>query len=142
MKILSSTKKEKKNGDYKYDDNKYDEIKYNNKYDKIDEMNIIANSNQNIFFNDIKGKSFEDIEKRRLELLYKMKHDIQYKVSIGNMNSIELENFEIFQNKINDLKERYEEYDINTYIKNMELYFQSFQEEMEKNEKKKLGENI
>ena len=141
MKILSSTKKEKKYGDYKYDDNKYDEIKYNNKYDKIDEMNIIANSNQNIFFNDIKGKSFEDIEKRRLELLYKMKHDIQYKVSIGNMNSIELENFEIFQNKINDLKERYEEYDINTYIKNMELYFQSFQEEMEKNEKKKLEED-
>ena len=132
MRILSSTQEKEKQDEDKY------ENKYDNKYDK---MKIIARNNQKKFFNDIKGKSFEDIEKKKLELLYKIKHDIKYKVAKGNINSIELENFELFQDKINDLKERYEEDDINDYIKNMEVYFQSFQDEIEKKEKKKYDED-
>ena len=57
---------------------------------------------------------------------------MQYKITKGVIKFAELENFKIFQDEINNLKERYEGNDMNTYIKNMELFFKSFQEEMEK----------
>ena len=109
-----------------------------NENDKTDEINI-TKTEKKISFNDINRKSFENIEKKRKELLNKLQ-DIQYKISKGDIDFAELENFKIFQDEINNLKERYEGNDMNTYIKNMELFFKSFQEEMENIEKKKLEE--
>ena len=94
-----------------------------------------------LFFNDMKGKSLEDIEKKKIELLYKFKHDIKYKISTGGISSNGMENFEEFQEKINKLKNKHKDYDINDYIKVMEQYFQSFKEEMENNELKKIEED-
>ena len=89
----------------------------------------------------MKGKSLEDIEKKKIELLYKFKHDIKYKISTGGISSNGMENFEEFQEKINKLKNKHKDYDINDYIKVMEQYFQSFKEEMENNELKKIEED-
>ena len=109
-----------------------------NENDKTDEINI-TKTEKKINFNDINRKSFENIEKKKKELLNKLQ-DMQYKISKGDIDFAELENFKLFTDEINNLKERYEGNDMNTYIKNMELFFKSFQEEMENIEKKKLEE--
>jgi len=89
----------------------------------------------------MRGKSLEDVEKKKIELLYRFKHDIKYKISKGGIGSNEMKNFKEFQEKINKLKDRYKEYDINSYIKEMEKIFQSFKDELENNEKKKIEED-
>ena len=89
----------------------------------------------------MRGKSLEDVEKKKIELLYRFKHDIKYKISTGGISSNEMENFKEFQEKINKLKIKYKDYDINTYIKEMEKIFQSFKDEIENNEKKKIEED-
>ena len=76
-----------------------------------------------------------------MELLYKIKHDIQYKISRGDINMNEMDNFNNFQDKINELRKEYEDFNIKTYVRQLEEYFFSFEEEISKNEKKKYDED-
>ena len=94
-----------------------------------------------LFFSDVQGKSIEEVEKKKIELLYKFKHDIKYKIATGRINTEEIENFQEFQEKVNKLKNKFEDYDINLYIKEMEQFFQSFNNEMENSAKKKEDED-
>ena len=94
-----------------------------------------------LFFSDVQGKSIEEVEKKKIELLYKFKHDIKYKIATGGINTEEMENFQEFQEKVNKLKNKFEDYDINLYIKEMEQFFQSFKNEMENSAKKKEDED-
>ena len=109
--------------------------------DKKEDRIIRPRKESTIYFKDMRGKSLEDVEKKKIELLYRFKHDIKYKISTGGISSNEMENFKEFQEKINKLKIRYKDYDINTYIKEMEKIFQSFKDEIENNEKKKIEED-
>ena len=93
------------------------------------------------FFHDMENKSLEDIEKKKIELLYKFKHDIEYKISIGDVKSVELEKYEEFKKKIINLKQGSGKIDIKDYISKMEMFFQSFREEIENDEKKKIDED-
>ena len=109
--------------------------------DKKENRILSTRKESKIYFKDMRGKSLEDVEKKKIELLYRFKHDIKYKISKGGIGSNEMENFKEFQEKINKLKDRYKEYDINSYIKEMEKFFQSFKDELENNEKKKIEED-
>ena len=109
--------------------------------DKKENRILSTRKESKIYFKDMGGKSLEDVEKKKIELLYRFKHDIKYKISKGGIGSNEMENFKEFQEKINKLKDRYKEYDINSYIKEMEKIFQSFKDELENNEKKKIEED-
>ena len=109
--------------------------------DKKENRILSTRKESKIYFKDMGGKSLEDVEKKKIELLYRFKHDIKYKISKGGIGSNEMENFKEFQEKINKLKDRYKEYDINSYIKEMEKFFQSFKDELENNEKKKIEED-
>jgi hypothetical protein len=93
------------------------------------------------FFTNMKLNSLEDIEKKKFEILYKFKHDIKYKINIGEMSSIEMENFEAFQEKIFNLKDKFTSSDYDSYIKELEIIFQSFQQEIADNAKKKIDED-
>ena len=83
----------------------------------------------------------EHIERKKIELLYKFKHDIEYKISIGGIKSIELEKFEEFKKKIINLKHGSGDEEIKNYIKNLETLFQSFRDEIENDQKKKIEED-
>ena len=89
----------------------------------------------------MKLNSLEDIEKKKFEILYKFKHDIKYKINIGEISSIEMENFEAFQEKIFNLKDKFTSSDYDSYIKELEIIFQSFQQEIADNAKKKIDED-
>ena len=93
------------------------------------------------FFTNMKLNSLEDIEKKKFEILYKFKHDIKYKINIGEMSSIEMENFEAFQEKIFNLKDKFTSSDYDSYIKELEIIFQSFQQEIADNANKKIDED-
>ena len=95
----------------------------------------------NFFFNEVENKSLEDIEKKKIELLYKFKHDIEYKIAMGEIKSSEFEKFEIFKKKIINLHHGSKNDDLAYYIRKMEEFFRSFQDEMENDEKKKLDED-
>ena len=95
----------------------------------------------NFFFNEVENKSLEDIEKKKIELLYKFKHDIEYKIAMGEIKSSEFEKFEIFKKKIINLHHGSKNVDLAYYIRKMEEFFRSFQDEMENDEKKKLDED-
>ena len=94
-----------------------------------------------LYFNDVEDKPLEDIERKKIELLYKFKHDIEYKISIGGIKSIELEKFEEFKKKIINLKHGSGDEEIKNYIKNLETLFQSFRDEIENDQKKKIEED-
>ena len=98
-------------------------------------------SNYKSHFKGINLESLREIEKKKMELLYKIKHDIQYKISRGDINVNEMDNFNNFQDKINELKKEYEDFNIKTYVRQLEEYFFSFEEEISKNEKKKYDED-
>jgi hypothetical protein len=57
------------------------------------------------------------------------------------MSSIEMENFEAFQEKIFNLKDKFTSSDYDSYIKELEIIFQSFQQEIADNAKKKIDED-
>ena len=87
-------------------------------------------------FNDINVDSLQDIEKKKLEILYKLKNDIQNQINRGEIHFNEMENFNEFQKKINDLKNGLEVFDKKAYLKQLEDSFSSFEELMSKNKKK------
>ena len=86
-------------------------------------------------------KSIKDIEKKKMELLYKIKHDIKYKISRGEINMSEIDNFNKFQTKINGLKKEYEDFNIELYVKQLEEYFSSYEDEITNKERKKIDED-
>ena len=141
LKMIDSEKRNKKKKIKIKDGLKVEENKEKKEADnKNENTDIKPKKETQIFFKNMKGKSLKEIEKKKIELLYKLKYDIKYKISTGEINPNQLENFEEFQEKLDKLKNRYEEYDINSYIKEMEKYFQSFRDEIENNGKKKIEE--
>ena len=92
-------------------------------------------------FIGINLNSWKDIERKKMEILYKIKHDIKYKIMRGEINLSEMDNFNNFQLKINDLKKQYENFNIVSYVKQLEEFFSSFEEEISKNERKKYDED-
>ena len=91
-------------------------------------------------FEDIKAKSLKEIEKKKTELLYQFKYDIKYKIFTGEMNAGDMDSFEEFKKKINNLKNNQED-DVEKYVAKIQNYFQGFKEEMADIEKNKLNEN-
>ena len=91
-------------------------------------------------FEDIKAKSLKEIEKKKTELLYQFKYDIKYKIFTGEMNAGDMDSFEEFKKKINNLKNNQED-DVDKYVAKIQNYFQGFKEEMADIEKNKLNEN-
>ena len=119
-------------------------LKINPKKEKEKEMEKEVKKEKKFvifFFNDVKDKPLEDIERKKIELLYKFKHDIEYKISIGGIKSMELEKFEEFKKKILNLKHGSGEEEIKNYIKNLEMLFQSFLDEIENDQNKKIEED-
>ena len=95
----------------------------------------------NNFFGNIEGKTLSEIERKKMAILFKFKNDIEYKISIGELNPDEIDNFNNFNEKINNLKDNEDEFDMEIYVNQMEKYFESFKEEIANNEKKKLEED-
>ena len=91
-------------------------------------------------FEDIKAKSLKEIEKKKTKLLYQFKYDIKYKIFTGEMNAGDMDSFEEFKKKINNLKNN-QENDVEKYVAKIQNYFQGFKEEMADIEKNKLNEN-
>ena len=91
-------------------------------------------------FEDIKAKSLKEIEKKKTKLLYQFKYDIKYKIFTGEMNAADMDSFEEFKKKINNLKNNQED-DVDKYVAKIQNYFQGFKEEMADIEKNKLNEN-
>ena len=108
-----------------------DEEKKKNKRKKVGRTHFIG----------VNLKSWKDIERKKMEILYKIKHDIKYKIMRGEINLSEMDNFNNFQLKINDLKKQYENFNIELYIKKLEEFFSSFEDEISKNERKKYDED-
>ena len=85
--------------------------------------------------------SLQDVEKKKMELLYKLKHDLKFKISRGEINTEEMDNFYNFQQNLNKLKEEYEHFNIYTYVRELEEYFSSFEDEILKNQRRKVEED-
>ena len=114
------------------DDNKIEDIKDGDKKKKRVGQTHFVGINLN---------SMQDIEKKKMEILYRIKHDIKYKISRGDINLSEMDNFNKFQDKINDLKKVYENFSINLYVKELEEFFSSFEDELSSKEKNKYDED-
>ena len=113
-------------------ENKYEKYKYNEK-----KKRKVGSSH----FVGINLNSMQDVEKKKMEILYRIKHDIKYKISRGDINLSEMDNFNKFQDKINDLKKVYENFSINLYVKELEEFFSSFEDELSTKEKNKYDED-
>ena len=82
----------------------------------------------------------KEIKKKKTKLLYQFKYDIKYKIFTGEMNAGDMDSFEEFKKKINNLKNNQED-DVEKYVAKIQNYFQGFKEEMADIEKNKLNEN-
>ena len=138
-KKINKFKKRPKKYKYKFLFHK-DNIKINNSDEEKGEKNLKfpKKIGKNNFVN---LDSWRDIERKKIELLYKIKHDIKYKISKGKIYSNEMDNFNNFQNKINNLIKEYQDFNIDLYVKQLEEFFSSFEDEISNKEKKKYNED-
>ena len=102
------------------------------------EKDIEENEYEKKYFWGIKIDSVKELEKKKEEVLLRLKNDIKYKIKEGIFNQSEMDNFLKFQKKINALT--LEGNKNRVYIKQLEQYFNSFEEELKMHEEKKKNE--
>ena len=122
---------------------KYEEIEKKNNDNNIDDIDSEILENQKKFssFNGTDFTSVEDIEYQKNILLHKLKEDIKKKIIEGKCDINELDNFNKFENNINDFQIDYNLKDINKikeYFLFLSKKFYEFQEQLSYREAQKL----
>ena len=110
--------------------NKYKELEERKSIKDINQA-IINNSNKYQLFTNVNLESVEDIEYNKTLLLYKLKEDIRYKISQGKCERTEMEEFEKFENKLNEYKINYNLKDTNKIKEYVLLLLTKFNEYIE-----------
>ena len=81
----------------------------------------------------------KEMEMKKTKLLLKLKHDVKYKIHIGEMKDSEMDNFNKFKKKINEIA--LEGDNIELYIKQLEQRFHSYEKELKLKEEKRDEES-
>ena len=91
--------------------------------------------------NSEKGKvnQKKKMKMKKAELLLKLKHDVKYKIHMGEMKDSEMDNFNKFKKKINEIA--LEGDNIELYIKQLEQRFHSYEKELKLKEEKRDEES-
>ena len=110
--------------------NRYKELEERKSIKDINQA-IINNSNKYQLFTNVNLESVEDIEYNKTLLLYKLKEDIRYKISQGKCERTEMEEFEKFENKLNEYKINYNLKDTNKIKEYVLLLLTKFNEYIE-----------
>ena len=96
------------------------------------------NEYQNNFLWGVKVNSMKEVEKKKEEILLRLKDDTKHKIKEGIISKSEMDNFLIFQKKINELQ--LNEINNRIYLKKLEQSIIAFEEELKINEEKKKNE--
>ena len=96
------------------------------------------NEYQKNFLWGVKIDSIKEVEKKKEEILLRLKDDIKHKIKEGIISHSEMDNFMIFQKKINQLQ--LNEINNRIYLKELEQSINAFEEELKINEEKKKNE--
>ena len=81
----------------------------------------------------------KEMQKKKNELLLKLKHDVKYKIHLGEMKDNEMDNFNKFKKKINEIA--LEGNNIELYISQLEQRFHSYEKELKLKEEKRDEES-
>ena len=126
-----------------YFNRKIKEIEDKNETNNIDEE-LEKNFNKYKLFQDVNLESIEDIEYNKTLLLFKLKEKIKYKILIGECDKSEMEEFEKFENKLNQYKLNYNlknKKGIKQYALLLLMKFNEFIELFEIRDSQKIEEN-
>jgi len=119
-------------------------------YDKIykkrkkDEFKKKRKKNYLYSFADVNLNDIKSIEKRKKMHLQRIKEDINYKIKQGKYHFDELDNFDIFNKAMNNIKLNKfinDKRRINQYVHYLEKYFQMFYNDLIDREKQKREED-
>ena len=81
----------------------------------------------------------KEMQKKKEELLLKLKHDVKYKIHMGEMKNSEMDNFNKFKKKINEIT--LEGNNIELYVNQLEQRFHSYEKELKLKEEKRDEES-
>ena len=111
---------------------------------KKDEFNKKRKKNYLYSFADVNMNDIKEIEKRKKMHLQRIKEDINYKIKQGKYHLEELDNFDIFNKAMNNIKFNKfinDKRRINQYVHYLEKYFQMFYNDLIDREKQKREED-